>query len=87
MYIVYKCRSGLVPQYLAEHFSNISDKHEYYTRTNSCKNLNLVKPKNHQDDQLKQSFKYSGAVNGNDLNPVIRNATNLKAILSWAILV
>ncbi len=42
--IVYKCRNGLVPQYLAEIFSNISDKHEHHTRTKTRQNLNLVKP-------------------------------------------
>ncbi len=29
------------------------------------------------NNQLKRTFKYSGAVNWNDLNPVIRNATSL----------
>ncbi len=32
MCLVYKCRNGLVPQYLAETFSNVSDKHEHHTR-------------------------------------------------------
>ncbi len=45
-YLVYKCRNGLVPQYLAETFSNVSDKHEHHTRAQSRQNLILVKPKN-----------------------------------------
>ncbi len=72
--LVYKCRNGLVPQYLAETFSNVSDKHEHHTRAQTRQNLILVKPKN---NQLKQSFKYSGALNWNNLNLVIRNATSL----------
>ncbi len=32
MWLVYKCRNGLVPQYLADTFSNVSDKHEHHTR-------------------------------------------------------
>ncbi len=74
MCLVYKCRDGLVPQYLAETFSNVSDKYEHHTRAHTCQNLTLVKPKN---NQLKRSFKYSGALNWNIINPVIRNATSL----------
>ncbi len=61
MCLVYKCRNGFVPQYLAETFSNVSDKHEH---------------------QLKRSFKYSGALNWNNLNPIIRNATSLNIFKS-----
>ncbi len=74
MCLVYKCRNGLVPQYLAETFSNVSDKHEHHTRAHTRQNRTLVKPNN---NQLKRSFKYSGALNWNHLNPVIRNATSL----------
>ncbi len=79
MCLVYKCRNGLVPQYLAETFSNVNDKHEHHTRAQTRQNLTLVKPKN---DQLKRSFKYSGALNWNNLNPVIRNATSLNIFKS-----
>ncbi len=74
MCLEYKCRNGLVPQYHAETFSNVSDKHEHHTRAQTSQNLTLVKPKN---NQLKRSFKYSDALNWNNLNPVIRNATSL----------
>ncbi len=74
MCLVYKCRNGLVPQHLAETFSNVSDKHEHHTRAQTHQNLTLVKLNNNQQ---KQSFKYSGALNWNNLNPVIRNATSL----------
>ncbi len=74
MCLVYKCRNGLVTQYLAETFSNVTDKHEYHTRAQTHQNLTIVKPKN---NQLKRSFKYSSALNWNNLNPVIRNATSL----------
>ncbi len=67
-------RNGLVPQYLAETFSDVSDKHEHHTRAQTRQNLTLVKPKN---NQLKRYFKYNGALNWNNLNPVIRNATSL----------
>ncbi len=42
MCIVYKCRNGLVLQYLAGTYSNMSDNH---TRTETHQNLNIVKPK------------------------------------------
>ncbi len=60
MCLVYRCRNGLVPQYLAETFSNVSDKYEHNTRAQTHQNLNLVKSKSYQ---LKQSFKYSGSLN------------------------
>ncbi len=83
MCLIYKCRNWLVPQYLAETFSNFIDKHEHHTRAQTPKNLTLVKPKN---NQLKWSFKYSGALNWNNLNPVIRNATSLNIFKSAYIL-
>ncbi len=79
MCLIYKCRKGLVPQYLAETFSNVNDKHEHHTRAQTRQNLTLVKPKN---NQLKRSFKYCGALNWNNLNPVIRNATSLNIFKS-----
>ncbi len=79
MCVVYKCRNGLVPQYIAGIFINVSDKHEHHTRTQTRQNLTLVKPKN---NQLKLSFKSSGALNWNNLNPVIRNATSLNIFKS-----
>ncbi len=66
MCLVYKC-------------SNVSDKHEHHTRAQTRQHLTLVKPKN---NQLKRSFKYSGALNCNNLNPVIRNATSLNIFKS-----
>ncbi len=60
MCLVYKCRNGLVPQYLAETFSNISDKHEHHTTAQT-----------HQNLTLKRFFKYSGTLNWNNLNHVI----------------
>ncbi len=77
--IDHRCRNGLVPQYLAETFSNVSDKHEHHTRAQTRQNLTLVKPNN---NQLKRSFKYSGALNWNNLNPVKRNATSLNIYLN-----
>ncbi len=77
--LVYKYRNGLVPQYLAEIFSNVRDKHEHHTRAQTRQNLTLVKPKN---NQLKRSFKYSSALNWNNFNPVIRNATSLNIFKS-----
>ncbi len=46
--LVYKCKNGLGPQYLAEIFCDISDKHEHHTRAQTGQNLTLVKPKNNQ---------------------------------------
>ncbi len=78
MCLVYKCRNGLVRRYLVDIFSNVSDKHEFYTRTQTCQTLNRLKPKS---NQLKRSFKYS-VLNWNNLNPVIRNATSLNIFKS-----
>ncbi len=69
----------LVPQYLVKTFSNVSDKNEHHTRAQTHQHLTLVKPKN---NQLKRSFKYSGALNWNNLNPVIRYATSLNIFKS-----
>ncbi len=79
MCLVYKCRYGLVPQYRAETFNNVSDKYEHHTRAQTSQNLTLVKPKN---NQVKRSFKYNGALNWNNLNTVIRNATSLNIFKS-----
>ncbi len=54
MCLVYKCRNGLAPQYLAETCSNVSDRHDHHTRPQTRQSLTLVKPKN---NQLKLSFK------------------------------
>ncbi len=48
MCLVYKCRNGLVSQYLLETFGNVSDKHEHHTRGQTRQNQTLVKPKNNQ---------------------------------------
>ncbi len=76
MCLVYKCRNGLVPQCLAETFSNVSDKHEHHTRAQTHQNLTFVKAKNNQ------SYKYSGALNWINLNPAIRKATSLNIFKS-----
>ncbi len=83
MCLVYKCRNGLVPQYLAKTFSNVSDKHKHHTRAQTRQSINLVKPKN---NQLKRSFKYSDALNWNNFNPVIRNTTTSLNMLKSAYL-
>ncbi len=77
--LVYKCRNGLVPQYLAETFGNVSDKHEHHTRAQTRQNLTQVKPNN---NQLKRFFNYRGALNWNNLNPLLRNATSLNIFKS-----
>ncbi len=48
MCLVYKCRNGLIPQYLTETYSNVSVKYKHHTRTQTHQSLNLVKPKNNQ---------------------------------------
>ncbi len=79
MCLLYKCRNALVPQYLAETFSNVSDKPEHHTRAQTRETLTLVKAKN---NQLKRFFKYSSALNWNNLNPIIKNATSLNIFKS-----
>ncbi len=39
MCLVYKCRNELLPQYLAETFINVSDKHGHHTKAQSHQHL------------------------------------------------
>ncbi len=73
MCLVYKCRNGLVPQYLAQTFSYVSDKHEHHTKAQTHQNLTLVKPKN---NQLKQSFKVEYHANAKYENPYQNSGKN-----------
>ncbi len=85
MCLFYKYRTRLVPEYLQKHSVTYGIKHEHHTRTRTCQSLNQVKHNKlvkHSDNQLKRLFKYSGALNWNDLNPVIRHATSLNIFTS-----
>ncbi len=33
--LIYKCQNNLVPQYLVDHFNNISESHNYNTRSST----------------------------------------------------
>ena len=74
MCLVYKSKNGLVPSYISDLMSQVTERHEHETRSRTQNNLCLVKPKN---NQLKRSFQYSGALGWNNLSTEIRSAPSL----------
>ncbi len=56
--LIYKCQNNLAPQYLVDHFNNISESHNYNTRSSSSGEIKLATPTN---NQLMRTFKYNGA--------------------------
>ncbi len=74
MCLMYKCRNGLVSEYLTQNFTEATHEHE--TRSRSSNSLTLVKPNN---NQLKRSFKYSGAKQWNELNTSMQNTSSLNS--------
>ncbi len=56
--LIYKCQNNLAPQYLVDHINNISESHNYNTRSSTCGDIKLTNPSN---NQLMRTFKYNGA--------------------------
>ncbi len=54
--LIYKCQNKLAPQYLVDHFNNIST--DYNTRSSTCRDIKFANPSN---NQLMRTFKYNGA--------------------------
>ncbi len=56
--LIYKCQNNLATQYLVNHFNNISESHNYNTRSSTREDIKLANPSN---NQLMKTFKYNGA--------------------------
>ncbi len=52
--LIYKCQTNLAPQYLVDHFNNISESHNYNTRSSTRGDIKLANPSN---NQLMRTFK------------------------------
>ncbi len=63
--LIYKCQNNLALQYLVDHFNNISESHNYNTKSSSRGDIKLPNPSN---NQLMRTFKYNGAKLWNALN-------------------
>ncbi len=42
--LIYKCQNNLAPQYLVDHFNNISESHKYNTRSSTREDIKLANP-------------------------------------------
>ncbi len=57
--LIYKCQNNLAPQYLVDHFNNISESHiTYNTRSSTRADIKLANPSN---NHLIRTFKYNNA--------------------------
>ena len=67
---MYKVKNRLVPDYLCDLFTNVSDIHNYDTRQSGA-DLILPKPKT---NSMKNAFSYTGAEAGADLGFFVRKS-------------
>ncbi len=67
--LIYKCQNNFAPQYLVDHFNNISESHNYNTRSSTRGDIKLA---NQSNNQLMRIFKYNGAKLWNALNISVR---------------
>ncbi len=67
--LIYKCQNNLKPQYLVDHFNNISESHNYNTRSSTRGDIKLA---NQSNNQLMRIFKYNGAKLWNALDISVR---------------
>ncbi len=74
--IIYKCQNNLAPQYLVDHLNNISEIHNYTTRSSNHGDIKLANPSN---NQLMRTFKYNGAKLWNALAISVRGKASLKS--------
>ncbi len=56
--LIYKCQNNLAPQYVVDHFNNISESHNYNTRSSTHGDIKLA---NLNNNQLMRTFKNNGA--------------------------
>ncbi len=72
----YKCQNNLAPQYLVDHFNNISESHDYSTRSSTRGDIKLANPSN---NQLMRTFQYNGAKLWNALDISVRGKPSLNS--------
>ncbi len=75
--LIYKYQNNLAPQYLVDHFNNISESHDYNTRSSTRGDIKLAKPSN---NQLMRTFKYNGAKLWNVLAISVRGKHSLNSL-------
>ncbi len=44
--LIYKCQNNLAPQYLVDHFNNISESHDYNIRSSTRGDIKLANRSN-----------------------------------------
>ncbi len=74
--LIYKCPHNLVPQYLVDHFNNISESHYYNTRSSTHGDIKLANPSN---TQLMRTFKYNDTKLWNALTISVRGNPSLNS--------
>ncbi len=74
--LIYKCQNNLAPQYLVDHFNNISESLDYNTRSGTRGDIKLANPSN---NQLIWNFKYNGAKLWNILAISVRGKPSLNS--------
>ncbi len=75
-FLIYKCQNTLAPQYLVDHFNNISESRYYNTRSSTHGDIKLANPSN---NQLTRTFKYNGAKLWNALAMSMRGKPSLNS--------
>ena len=71
--LMYKVKNKLVPDYLYDIFTNVSDVHDHNTRQSGA-DLTLPKPKT---NSMKNAFSYRGAEVWNCLPASVKTSTTI----------
>ncbi len=74
--LIYKYQNNLAPQSLVDHFNNISESHDYNTRSIIRGDIKLANPSN---NQLMRTFKYNGAKLWNALAISVKGKPSLNS--------
>ncbi len=74
--LIYKSQNSIAPQYLVDHFNNISENHNYNTRSSTSGDIKLANPSN---NQIMRTFKYNGAKLWNALAIYVRGKPSLNS--------
>ncbi len=74
--LIYNCQNNLTPQYLVDHFNNISESHNYNTSSSTGGDIKLETRSN---NQLMRTFKYNGAKLWNALDTFVRGKPSLNS--------
>ncbi len=80
--MVFKSINNLVPRYMSDMFTNISETYCRVTSASNIQDLYLPGGKHNFNVLYTDSFTYSGAIIWNNLSPNIRNCSNLNQFKS-----